>query len=175
MTKSLALDASLTNCGWSLWQNNDYLLSGQFQPQGDDWIDKIQSIARWLYAVSMKHRLAYLFYEKPTGKSGNLDTDRKLGALLYAAMLFCRYHHVEFVEVYPSQVKATGFYKVFDTKTKQVDLMRLNTINLYTGNKFALFSRPTGTLNQAQMKRQDDEIDAIGCGLAGLEKIKNGC
>ena len=173
MTKLLSLDAKLSNIGYALFEDGVYSLSGQFAPTGKDWIDKIQSLSRWLYSWTMKHNITAIAYEIPTGSHGNTDTDRKLGALLYAVMLFCRLHNIEFVEVYPSQVKATSLYKVFNSKTKQVDLMRLNTINLYTGNKFALIYRHNQILNKAAMERQDDEIDSIGIALAAMEKMKN--
>ena len=175
MTKYLALDASLTNCGYSIWQDDTYLLSGQFKPQGKDWIDKIQSVAKWLYTLSMRHTFDIVFYEKPTGTSGgkfgNKDTDRKLGALWYAVNLFCRLHNIKYIDVYSSQIKAIGLLKVFDDKKLKVDLEGFEKALHY--KPFTLYFHNNGDFNIAAMNRQNDEIDAIGCGLAGMEKIKN--
>ena len=172
MAKYLSLDASLSNCGYCIVENEQYLLSGQFRPIGKDWVDKIQSITRWLYSLTMKHRFDTVFYEYPSGQR-NHNTTIKLGSLMYAVHLFCRLRDIRFVTVKPSEVTKTGIYKVFDEKTNKVDTIRImRYIQLKPFR--VIYHYDTGEINKAAMKRQDDEIDACGIMKAGIEKIKNG-
>jgi Holliday junction resolvasome RuvABC endonuclease subunit len=157
MTKSLALDASLTNCGYCIGIDGEYQESGQYKPNDKtDWIDRIQEISRWLYSLTMEHNFDVVFYEKPSGHSGNKDTDLKLGALWFSVQLFCRLRNIDFVNVSPKEIKATGICKgQLDNPYKHFD------VPMYRGKP-----------NQSAIDRIGDELDAIGLMLASWQKYE---
>lgn len=162
----LALDASTSCVGYCAIGVNG-INTGQYLPKGETGWQKIFDFARWLnemlmLVVSLNEPMeAYLFYERPTGNSGNMDTNLKLGALMYQAMCCARSFKFTFVEVTATQVKKTGVYKG-----------QLEQASKVAGKTFDVIRKKDGSVNKAAMDRQDNEIDAIGVWLAGLEKMK---
>lgn len=166
----IGLDASTSCVGWCLGGNRyteDYhvINTGIFVPEGDDVWARIIHYGWWLRDfLQMQTHVAknpIVVYERPTGNRGNMDTNLKLGALMYETIVRCRDFGVRFIEVTPSQVKATGVYKG-----------QLQEASFITGKEFANILKKDGTLNKAQMDRQDNEIDAIGVWLAGLKILQ---
>lgn len=166
----LGLDASTKNVGWCLGSNrytNDYRVvdTGFLRLVGKDAWDRIIYFGTWLdYFFSFMAHLSkesILVYERPTGNRGNMDTNLKLGGLMFCAIWISRHKGVEFVEVTASQVRKTGVYKGQLEKANQVGV-----------KTFEVITKKDGSVNKAAMDRQDNEIDAIGVWLAGLEKLK---
>lgn len=176
MTKSLALDASTTCTGWCIAENTTYLASGVFQPQGKDVHERIGNFSDWLYATLTTGFFFFgdlgidiLFYEYPSGSKFHKST-LLLGALWHIAIMQCRLLNVEFVEVRPKEAKATGIYKVFNSKTKKIDLERLKKARQYRYFMVLYKRGEIENYNATAMQRQDDEIDSIGVWLAGMKK-----
>lgn len=174
MTKSLALDASTTCTGWCIAENTTYLASGIFQPQGKDVHERIGNFNDWLYTTLTTGFFFFrdlgidiLFYEYPSGSKFHKST-LLLGALWHVAIMKCRLLNVEFVEVRPKEVKATGIYKVWDDKKKVINYQRLRNTEQYAD--FKIIKKSDGTINGSAMQRQDDKIDSIGVWLAGMKK-----
>jgi hypothetical protein len=142
----LALDASTTAVGWSLFDDAEYLESGVFVPKGGDWVERVYNIEGWLYDNGLEYD--DMAFELATGNRGNMATNRKLGAVEYVIRYFCKAHEIELITVTASQVKATGCHKgaqwgALATKGRALD----------TGHP-------------------GDEADAIGVGLACWKKMK---
>ena len=147
--KILAIDASTSNVGWCIADSDGYVLSGQWRPM-------VASFAAVLlyreWAISMVGATApdVVFYERPSGVHGNMWTNALLGALWYETWC-CSNNNL--VVVSPAEIKKTGVCK-----------------GAYQ-NPYKSFN--VSGLSKAAKKRIDDELDAIGCWLAGLEKMKN--
>jgi hypothetical protein len=156
--KILALDASTSYVGWCAAENDTYIESGLWVPekQQDIW-DKIWNIGQVVYRAVLQEEYTHLFYERPTGNNKNMDTNLKLGALMYEVIHRTRILDCRFIEVTASQVKATGVHK---------DKLE----NEY--KKFAPIYKKDGTINKAAMERLGHEADAIGVWLAGLKKME---
>ena len=141
----LALDASTTAVGWALFDGGDYLESGVYVPEGDDWVARVIDIDRWLNDAPM---CAYdaIGYELATGNRGNMRTNRLLGAVEFIVCQFCRFLDIDLYTVTASQVKATGCHKY-----------RIPVAEAIAGRKM-------------DRRHPGDEADAIGVALAVIKQ-----
>ena len=165
----IALDASTSCVGWC-WGNDDrYVKSGIYQPNGFDAWDKIEQTQAWLntFLHSRGGLFNCLVYEYPSGNKGNMHANLVLGGVLFGCVsTFRGYYRTVFnklnapiIFVRPSAVKATGVYK------GQLEMARKY-------KDFQLIYKTDGSTNKAACDRQNDEIDAIGVWLAGLKILK---
>jgi hypothetical protein len=154
----LALDQKTSGAGWCIAEDDRYINSGYYKTVGKDGWDKITDFGRWLSLID-KDSADVIILEYPSGNSGNMDTNLKLGAVLYECISVARANGIDVVIVKPSEVKATGIYKG-----------QLESAGKY--KQFGILKKKDGTINKAAMGRQDDEIDAIGIWLAGLKRIR---
>jgi len=144
----LALDASTTAVGWALFDDGDYRESGVYVPDGDDWVERVINIDRWLYNLCLEFDA--VGYEIATGNRGNMATNRKLGAVEFVVRQFCKLQHMELTTVTASQVKATGCHKNAPWVATTIKRGRFPEADVVGG----------------------DEADAIGVGLACWGKVR---
>jgi hypothetical protein len=156
--KILALDASTSYIGWCVAENDNYVDSGLWIPekQQDVW-DKIWNIGEMISVAILQGPYDFVFYERPTGNNKNMDTNLKLGALMYEVIHRSRMLDCGFIEVTATQVRASGVHK---NKLE----------NEY--KKFTPVYKKDGTINKAAMERMGHEADAIGVWLAGLKRME---
>lgn len=164
--KTLSIDASTSHVGYCLSDDDGYLCSGQYQPQGESGNRRIVDFMTWLCGCIQTEDVSRVFYERASGAHGNKSTDRLLGALEFATWLVCDKNDCALLELSPKEVKATEVYKCFNGNN--VDLMRLSRACEYA--PFDVIKKADGTINASAMERQDDEIDAIGIYLAGVKR-----
>lgn len=107
---NLHLDASTTSIGWCE-ADEGYHDSGVYKPRGRDVWARIENAGHWLHGRLMEKPYRRVVYEKATGRHGNVDVDRKLGAVEYAMRIASRACFVEFDTVTASQVRASGCHK----------------------------------------------------------------
>jgi Holliday junction resolvasome RuvABC endonuclease subunit len=106
----IALDASTTNIGWCLAQDDRYLNSGTEHIRGD--LEKrIRRIIAWISAQVSIHSPDLVAIEKPYGDHGNRHTDRELARVYGGIEAACLLSGVEVMEIHPTAVKATSFSK----------------------------------------------------------------
>jgi len=168
----LALDQKLSGSGWCLAEDDRFISSGYHKNKEKDPWQKIDGLTIWLQAWLNFNHVDCLVIEFPSGNSQNMDTNIKLGAVLYGCIFTYRYWwatrnnkdpiEAPLIIVRPTEIKATGVYKG-----------QLEEANKYSRGwrVFEEICKSDGTVNKAAMNRQDDEIDAIGCWLAGLKRI----
>lgn len=155
MTTLLALDASTTAVGWSVFIDGEYEASGVFKPQGKDWRERVRQICDWLdwalwvddipEANLVNGEIDAIAYEIATGRHGNVATDRKLGAVEWACWSVAEDWGLRWIAVTASEVKASGCHK-----------RRLPVARAISGKEDI----------------GGDEADAIGVALAALGKVK---
>lgn len=155
MTTLLALDASTTAVGWSVFIDGEYEASGVFKPQGKDWRERVRRIRVWLdegftmpdlfYHILAAGDSGAIAYEIATGRHGNVATDRKLGAVEWACWSVAEDWGLRWIAVTASEVKASGCHK-----------RRLPVARAISGKEDI----------------GGDEADAIGVALAALGKVK---
>jgi hypothetical protein len=148
----LALDASTTAVGWVIADGDEHLESGVYRPKGRDAHARIEDLEQWLGRPFIYQHWKYapieaVFYEKATGRHGNMETDRLLGAVEHAIVAVARRWNAEVVWVVASQVKASGVHKDTDDAIAE-----------------ALIGGPL------HARYPGDHKDAIGVWLAGLAK-----
>ena len=141
----LNLDASTTAVGWCLSDDGQYLESGVYVPAGEDWVDRVIDIDRWLNDNGLE--FDEIGFELATGSRGNMKTNRMLGAVEFVARQFCRFLDIDLYTVTASQVKATGVHK-----------HRIGVAESIAGKKL-------------DRKHPGDEADAIGVWLA-VDKVR---
>jgi len=149
----LALDASTTAVGWSLFGGADYVDSGVYRPKGDDWVSRVCDIERWLYDVDVEADYDTIGYEIATGNRGNMATHRKLGAVEFVVRQYCKFTDIDLHTVTASQVKATGCHKNAP----------------WAATTIKRSQQPDGYLDE---KHPGDEADAIGVALAVIRKAR---
>ena len=147
----LSLDASTTAVGWALFDDGEYLESGVYLPRGEDWVDRVIDIDRWLNDNGLEYDA--IGFELATGNRGNMRTNRMLGAVEFVARQFCRFLDVDLYTVTASQVKATGVHKG--------DIQAA-----------AWIKRENHPTWQLDPKHPGDEADAIGVALAVDKMIR---
>lgn len=155
----LAIDASTSNVGWCVAEDDRYLASGQYKPQGRGF-EAIKDYAQWLFEHSAD--VDAVCYERPSGVHGNGWTNTLLGSLWYVTWDVVQFQ-CELVIVSPAEIKATGYSKniTHDTAKLKASWLRL------TGDELDLFK------TDAALKRFGDELDAIGCWLAGWRRLQD--
>lgn len=110
----LALDQSTRLVGWCVAQGNLYLASGCHDLDDNGKRDAWYRLARlrdWLAQMMETYDPDVVIVERPTGDHGNVGTSVKLGAALGVTFAMADERRIPMIEVYPSQVKATGYHK----------------------------------------------------------------
>jgi hypothetical protein len=148
----LALDASTTAVGWSLFDDATYLESGVFVPKSGDWVKRVRYIDLWLHGGSIDFDA--IGYEIASGDHGNMEVNRKLGAVEFVVRQFCQLQDIEFIEVNVQQVKATGCHKAALSVADAI-IAEAHPHRAHFANRALV----------------GDEADAIGVGLACWKKI----
>ena len=144
----LALDASTTAVGWSLFQDGEYLDSGVYIPKPSlNWRQRLWLISDWLNDLLCEDtQIRAVAYEIASGNRGNMATHRKLGAVEWLTWAVVSERGPQWIEVNVQQVRAQSCNKTDEG---------IFNARLYTGK--ALDGRYAG-----------DEADAVGVGLAAL-------
>ena len=143
----LCLDASTTAVGWALFDDGEYLESGVYVPKGKDWVQRVTDFDRWLNDNDLEFDA--IGYEIASGDHGNMEVNRKLGAVEFVTRQFCRLQAVQFIDVNVQQVKATGCHKNAPWAATTIKRGKFPEADVVGG----------------------DEADAIGVGLA-INKLR---
>ena len=156
----LALDASTSNVGWCVAEDDAYRASGQYKPQGRGF-DAVLDYDFWLDRTIRTYCADSVFYERPSGAHGNNWTNTLLGALWYVT--WCRTLLSErLVVVSPAEVKATGYSK---------ELLKYPALCAERWWSLPGTREYPNPQTKAARARFGDELDAIGCWLAGWRRM----
>lgn len=140
----LALDPSSTNVGYCIAEDERYILSGVFSPQGKPDA-RVWEISRWARHKISTYEVQHVILEEPAVTHGNARVDRllaRVGGVIEAHALS---YGAQVSRVHPAQVKASGCSK---------DALHVAAA---IANKGAV---------------GPDEADAIGVWLAGLRILR---
>ena len=155
----LGLDASTTACGWCILDGDQYVGSGvQVWTPKIAWECRVIEFAEWLNRSLEQHVIDVIGYEIASGGHKNKKTDRQLGAVEYVVRTAAIKHAARFLELSPSQVKATGCHK--DALGIAASIIRQND----PGFEFVLKTAK-------DRDHAGDWADGIGAAYAALAKL----
>ena len=145
-SRLIGLDASTHSVGWAVFEDGLYFSSGVFKP-GEKGFAAIRNYALWLEKFIAEIGPQEVFYERPSGVRSK-RADILLGAMWYQTWLLWP----NLKPVSPMEIRKTGYSK-------------LSSIQVLTELK-----------NDVVIKRRKDvcdELDAIGCVIAGMRRYLN--
>lgn len=104
---TLALDASTTNCGFSLWRRDQYIAGRERKYAGSDPYRRILAMRQDVAQAAMETMSTIVVMEQPIYYKGHgIDTLIALSMTQGVMGVWCVEHRIRFETVYPSEVKA---------------------------------------------------------------------